>query len=108
MNATRPGAAAHTILSLLSVFLLLCPGCGGTPENPIIDRLRATADDRAVEVAASMLGAYGGYDVWRQRQNVEYTYRLHIYGGHETPQFVAHQLHRLGRHVLQVLGRLHD
>ncbi len=43
-----------------------------------------------------MLGAYGGYDVWRQRQNVEYTYRLHIYGGHETPQFVAHQLHRLG------------
>jgi hypothetical protein len=78
-------------------------GCAEPEVDPVTLRLQAIADPQAARAVAAMLEAYGGYATWRQRHNVEYSYRLRIYGGSEVPQFVTHQLHRLGLdHAVQV------
>ncbi len=83
-------------LLFLGVLLPLMAGCADAEPDPVSERLQANGDGRVSAAVKGLLNAYGGHGSWRRRHTVEYSYRLSIYGGEEVPQFVTHQLHRLG------------
>lgn len=102
---TRPAlpAVAIGMLAIGLAAISLLTGCAEPETDPVMDRLRAIADPRAAKAVAEMFEAYGGVPAWHRLHNVEYTYKLNIYGGSETPQFSTRQLHRLGLgHEVQV------
>jgi hypothetical protein len=68
--------------------------CAEAAPDPVLERLRGTADPRAAEVVAGTLEAYGGYAAWSARRSVEYAHRLEYYGGQKTPQAITRQIHR--------------
>jgi len=75
--------------------VLLAVGCADPPSpDPVLARLQAIADAPAIDVVTSLMSAYGGYDIWRKRRNVEYVCRLEFYRGGKSPQASTRQLHR--------------
>lgn len=73
---------------------LALSGCVEATSDPILERLRKTADPRAAQVVAGTLEAYGGYAAWSARSSVEYVHRLEYYGGQKAPQAITRQIHR--------------
>jgi len=94
---TGSGPRALGLAALLIPALVVSSsvwGCGESRPDPISERLQAIADPEAESVVLAMFDAYGPYSTWSAHRNVEYTYRLQLFGGGKDPQAVVHQLHR--------------
>jgi len=94
-RARGPKFRAGWIGPACAMAVLLLVGCGDAPPpDPVLARLQAIADAPAIEVVTSLMSAYGGYDTWRKRRNVEYVCRLEFYKAGKGPQASTRQLHR--------------
>jgi predicted DCC family thiol-disulfide oxidoreductase YuxK len=97
-RTTGAGPRALGVAALLIPALIVSSsvwGCGESRPDPISERLQAIADPEAGSVVLAMFDAYGPYSAWGAHHNVEYTYRLQLFGGGKDPQAVVRQLHRL-------------
>jgi predicted DCC family thiol-disulfide oxidoreductase YuxK len=95
----RPGRGADRVLVVLGLgalsSLAALTACSGAPPDPAAERLKMVADPEAESVVMAMFEAYGGYESFAGRRNVQYTYRMEFYGGQPAPQKVTRQIHRL-------------